>query len=289
MTEGQNVYGGDGVYTGKAEKLDKSSKQKDYVDVSEETKKKIFNQRSSSFDMNKPKMLSSADYERKVIKEKEIDEEIKVDVPYVKRQTVSTAVPQVVYPEELLVHSPVFEEIDQVEEDNSANVGNNGVKIRKVKDLYEHDPTKETIIEIPHIQQRIRNNVIPSYEEDPLLIDVPLVQIRPVPKEYIVDRNIPIPVEISIVQEIQCPRLVPVYNDIPLPVHVTRVTEKPVPKDALVSDSVLKAAISYGDDDIGRRNPNLANAPPNFDQIMEQDPKSMESLTSMTNSLESVF
>jgi len=53
-------------------------------------------------------------------------------------------------------------------------------------------------------------------------------------------------------------------------VHVTRVTEKPVPKDALISDTVLKAAIQWHDEEVTKRQPNLGAQPPHLRMIMEE-------------------
>jgi len=285
MSNRDDIFNGEGITVEKGPKEAKHQPS-EYIDPSGDTKANILKTRSKSFDLSGPKKLSEAEYERQVTEEKTIDQNITIDVPYVKRATCDTAVPQVIYPNDFLVQS---DKHTFLEEEVSADPeqGKNNQTTRKIKDIYDHDPAKETIIEIPHIQQRVRNNVIPEYIEDPMLIDVPLVQIRAVPKEYIVDRSIPIPVEISIVQEIKCPRLVPEYHDIPLPVHVTRVTEKPVPKDALISDSVLKAAISYGDGTMRNRKAHTDRAPPNFHQIMQDaemgnvgEEFSIESMTS---------
>lgn len=205
---------------------------------------------------------SSAEIIRTIKNAHEITNEVMEEVPFVKYNRVPTSVEQIKYsPEEL---------IQTTEKTVVSGAVDNKTQTRKIDDLYQHDPEREILIEVPHIQQRVRTNVIPEYEEEPMLVEVPMVQIRAVPKEYIIDRTVPIPVEVSIVQEILCPELIPEYTDIPVPVHVTRVTEKPVPKDALISDTVLKAAIQWHDEEVTKRQPNMGSQPPHLRMMMDE-------------------
>merc|ERR1712064_82874 len=210
---------------------------------------------------------ASAEIIRTIKSHQTIEQEVLEEVPFVKYNRVPTSVSQVEYsPQELIQTHEKLTVSGSVEQNKNSS--------KRITDLYEHDPETEIIVEVPHIQRRVRTNVIPEYEEEPMLIDVPMVQIRAVPKEYIIDRTVPIPVEVSIVQEILCPELIPEYEDIPVPVHVTRVTEKPVPQDALISDTVLKAAITWHDMEVTKRKPNLQAQPPHLHRIMEDsEPK----------------